>query len=608
MALQAVARCQLALRLRPSASSAMSSVAGGRAATKLADGPGLHAFIRDARRHDALPPELESASSQSEMSLPTSSEADRFSAESPMMYFIETYGCQMNVSDSEIVAAMLEGAGYSRSDSIEDADLILTNTCAIRDNAEQRVLKRLEFYKSLKAKAPARRKPVVGVLGCMAERMKTQLLEEDRGVDIVIGPDAYRDLPSLVDVVRGGFAPAAINVQLSLEETYADVKPVRLGSRADAFVSIMRGCNNMCSFCIVPFTRGRERSRTLQSIVDECKRLASDQGVKEIVLLGQNVNSYHDKTTATEVGGGYETAPGFGNTFKARSGDGVRFAELLHRVAQAVPDTRIRFTSPHPKDFPTPLLEVIRDTPNICKAIHLPAQSGSSAVLERMNRHHTRETYLDLVQSIRETIPGVTLSTDMISGFCGETEEDHLLTVDLMRQVRYEQAFLFHYSRREKTLAARSMQDNVPEPVKLRRLQEVIDTFRAIQAEDTVKQIGQRHVVLVEGPARKSSATSRTLQGRSDCNRRVVLPEAIVPSTWSSVFDLPPPLVSPLFGSSVHDLSQGHPQASPIGPGDFVVVDVVDVSGKTLLARPVAKTTISEVDSLAGYQIPSCRV
>jgi tRNA A37 methylthiotransferase MiaB len=608
---------------------------------------GLDYFIKDARRQDELP---ESVAGGGMMNGKLQSRPeDVFGSDGPPSYHIETYGCQMNVSDSEIVSSILEGAGFTHSAKIEDADVILTNTCAIRENAEQKVRNRVDFYGHLKSKASGGRPPVVGVLGCMAERLKTTLLEEHKAVDIVVGPDAYRDLPSLVSLVRGGHAAGAVSVQLSAEETYADVTPVRRSTgRPDAFVSVMRGCNNLCSFCIVPFTRGRERSRSVASIVEECKRLSAD-GVREIVLLGQNVNSYHDKTTpsslhwqgvstelhsggaeaagesagtdaagiaaleaeavaiAAETGAemsaeGYLTAPGFGNTFKSRGGDGARFAELLEAVAAAVPETRVRFTSPHPKDFPLPLLQLVADTPNLCSSLHLPAQSGSSSVLRRMRRHYTREAFLSLVDRARSTIPGVSISTDLISGFCGETEEEHADTLSLIREAAFDQAFMFHYSERARTLAARSMEDDVPEDVKLRRLREVIDTFMQVQTAAAHSQIGRKHLVLVEGAARRSPGEV-AMQGRTDCNRRVVLPAHVLPVSQrlggtnpTSALELAQAVehgtieLGPLFSND----APAHSQA--LQPGTFVEVDVVAVSGKTLIGIPTQITALSQYE------------
>ena len=441
----------------------------------------------------------------------------------------------MNVSDSEIVASVLGASDYDLTDTHEDADAILVNTCAIRDGAEAKIWARLRQLKAVKRDRELERRrasrsgtmssrpaPVVGVLGCMGERLKGKLLETDGLADLVAGPDAYRDLPRLIDAARGGGDQGlAINTQLSLEETYADIAPVR---RADAgpsaFVSIMRGCNNMCAFCIVPFTRGRERSRPRGSILDEVRRL-SNEGCKEVTLLGQNVNSYADTTSPSAAAGGGDDgavvttdgphdaferyyAPGFKSVYKPRRDGAVRFAELLDAVADVDPEMRVRFTSPHPKDFPDEVLRVIASRANVAKQLHVPAQSGSSSVLERMRRGYTREAYLDLVERARRDIPGVALSSDFISGFCGETEEEHADTVSLMRLVGYEKAFMFAYSMRDKTAAARHLTDDVPEDVKKRRLAEVIDAQRKGAEAANAEEIGRVHCVLVEGESKRS--------------------------------------------------------------------------------------------------------
>eukprot|EP00698_Gefionella_okellyi_P023844 TRINITY_DN825_c0_g1_i2.p1 TRINITY_DN825_c0_g1~~TRINITY_DN825_c0_g1_i2.p1 ORF type:complete len:448 (+),score=63.60 TRINITY_DN825_c0_g1_i2:258-1601(+) len=365
--------------------------------------------------------------------------------------YLETYGCQMNFSDAEIVRSVLDQAEFTTCTDAETADVVFLMTCAIRDGAEAKVWDRLAVLHSLRRRPQGR--PTIGVLGCMAERLKSSLLEAGRGVDIVAGPDAYRTLPHLLTQVDEG--QSAVNVLLSADETYADIRPVRLDKTGNqAFVSIMRGCNNMCSFCIVPFTRGRERSRPVESILEEVKTL-SDNKVKEIILLGQNVNSYADITSTADSR--FSELPTHSMNMKslAKTPDhGVRFAELLHRVAQAAPNSRIRFTSPHPQFFPDAVLSVMLENRNICRNVHLPAQSGSTSVLERMRRGYSREAYLDLVQRITATIPGVTFTTDMISGFCGETEEEHQDTVTLMQQVPYSNAFTFAYSMRMHTISA----------------------------------------------------------------------------------------------------------------------------------------------------------
>lgn len=441
----------------------------------------------------------------------------------------ETYGCQMNINDMEIVLAVMKKAGYT--DIIEDpesAEVIFINTCAIRDNAEQRVWQRLNYFWFLKRNwktnvAQGRSKsvhpPKVVVLGCMAERLKDKILDADKMVDVVCGPDAYRDLPRLLEEVDYG--QKGINTLLSLEETYADISPVRISKNAiSAFVSVMRGCNNMCSFCIVPFTRGRERSRPVDSIVREVGELW-EAGVKEVTLLGQNVNSYNDASgveTAAEPGTNWELSEGFSSMCKVKT-TGLRFADLLDRLSTEYPEMRFRYTSPHPKDYPDDLLYLMRDRHNICKCIHLPAQSGNSDVLQRMRRGYTREAYLDLVQKIRKIIPDVALTSDFICGFCGETEEEHADTLSLIKAVGYDMAYMFAYSMREKTHAHRNYEDNVPEDVKQRRLTEMIDTFRESTGQRYDSQIGTIQLVLVEGPNKRSPDTE--LIGKSDKGHRV---------------------------------------------------------------------------------------
>jgi tRNA-2-methylthio-N6-dimethylallyladenosine synthase len=411
-------------------------------------------------------------------------------ASTPRSYYIETYGCQMNFADSEIVNAILTGRGMKPTESAESADLILVNTCAIRDNAEAKVWERLKHFRHLKRK---NRDLTVGLLGCMAERLKEQVLEREKLVDIVVGPDAYRDIPNLLDQVEDG--RKAINVILSYEETYADITPVRtVGNGVTAFVSIMRGCDNMCSFCVVPFTRGRERSRPVNSILQEVQ-LLSDQGYKEVTLLGQNVNSFND--------------------------NGTSFAELVYRTSLIDPEMRIRFSTSHPKDFPDELLYVIRDQPNVCKYIHIPVQSGNNDVLRRMRRPYTREQYLALIDRMRSLIPGATFSTDVIAGFCGETEEQHQDTVSLMEQVKYELAYMFMYSERDRTVAQRKFTDDIPEPVKKRRLQEIIDMQMKWAFVNNQTEIGRSHLVLIENISRKNS---NELSGRTDTNKMVILP------------------------------------------------------------------------------------
>ena len=409
--------------------------------------------------------------------------------------FIETYGYQMNVADSEVVASVMETIGYHLTENEDDADAILVNTCSVRDNAEVRVLGRLQVLQQKKKNKPGL---VVGLLGCMAERVKDELLSK-KLVDLVAGPDSYLDLPNLVGSAENGIP--AINVELSTTETYKDVIPVRIGNaHISGFVSIMRGCNNFCSYCIVPYTRGRERSRSVTSILNEMGDLAAE-GYKEITLLGQNVNSYNFQP---EDGGG-----------------AVNFAKLLSVVAEAFPGIRIRFTSSHPKDMTDETLQTIAKYPNICNHIHLAVQSGSNKVLKDMNRKYTREWYLDRIKAIRHFIPDCGISTDIFCGFSGETEEDHQLSLDLMRQAAFDSAFMFKYSERPGTFAARNMPDNVPEEVKIRRLNEIIALQGELSAESNRRDLGKVFEVLVEGVSKRSKDD---FCGRTQQNKMAVFP------------------------------------------------------------------------------------
>ncbi len=434
----------------------------------------------------------------------------------------------MNFADSEIVNSILMDQGMEPVNQPEDASLIFINTCSIRDNAERKIWDRLKYFRSVKRKRDG--DLTVGVLGCMAERVREKFLEKEKLVDLVVGPDAYRELPKLLEEVEGG--QKAVNVILSQEETYADIAPVRTtGNGVSAFVSIMRGCDNMCAFCVVPFTRGRERSRPISSILEEVQAL-SEQGYKEVTLLGQNVNSYND--------------------------NGHSFAELIDRAAQIDPEIRFRFSSPHPKDFPEELLEVIRDRHNVCNYIHIPAQSGNDEVLRRMNRPYTREEYLNLVDKMREMIPGVSLSTDIIAGFCGETEEQHQDTVNLMKEVKYSLAYMFAYSERERTYASRKFEDDVPEEVKKRRLSEIINAQMETAKELNQTEHGKRHIVLVEGPSKKDKTQ---LCGRTDTNKMTILDD------------------------------KGYEK------GDYVEVEITGSTSATLLGEARRKVTLSEMNS-----------
>jgi tRNA-2-methylthio-N6-dimethylallyladenosine synthase len=428
--------------------------------------------------------------------------------------YIESYGCQMNFADSEIVASILLDQGFETTGNYQEADAIFINTCSIRENAEQRVRNRLSQFGIEKRKNP---KLIVGVLGCMAERLKSKFLEEEKLVDMVVGPDAYRDLPQLIEQVGEG--QKAINVLLSREETYADISPVRLnGNGITAFISIMRGCDNMCSFCVVPFTRGRERSRDPESILAEALDLHL-RGYKEVTLLGQNVDSY--KWKGTEEAG--ETA-----------GTMVNFAQLLEKVALISPELRVRFSTSHPKDITDEVLYTIQKHDNICNNIHLPVQSGNSRILELMNRTYTREWYINRVDAIRRIIPGCAISTDVITGFCTETEEEHQDTLSMMDYVGYDFAFCFSYSERPGTMAARKLADDIPEEVKKRRLKEILLKQQETSHRRLQESVGKKVRILVEGFSKKSD---KDLCGRNDQNAMIVFPavENVTPGQYVNV-------------------------------------------------------------------------
>lgn len=438
-------------------------------------------------------------------------------------FYIESYGCAMNFADSEVVASILQAEGFAATIEERLADLILINTCSIREKAEERVRKRLTEFKSLKKSNPGL---IIGVLGCMAERLKADLLEEEKLVDLVIGPDAYRSLPSLIEEANGG--QKAVNVLLSRDETYADISPVRLNSNGvNAFVSITRGCNNMCSFCVVPFTRGRERSRDARSIVQECEALFND-GYREVTLLGQNVDSYY--------------------WLNEQADESVTFAQLLEKVALISPLLRVRFSTSHPKDITDEVLFTIRKYDNICNYIHLPVQSGSTRLLQLMNRTYSREWYLAKFDRIREILPGCGLSTDMIAGFCTETEADHQDSLSLMEYCQFDLAYLYFYSERPGTLAARRFEDDVPLKDKKRRLQELVDLHRVHSFNSMKKDVGKTFKVLVEGNSKKSD---QELYGRADNNKVVVFPKM------------------------------------DFNKGDYVMVEITDCTAGTLLGKAV---------------------
>lgn len=436
--------------------------------------------------------------------------------------YVETYGCQMNVGDSEILVSIMQDEGYRYTEEISDADIILVNTCSIRDNAEQRIWGRLREFQRYKR---AKKSLIVGVVGCMAERLREELLERERIVDIVAGPDSYRDMPRLVSLVRQG--THGVNVNLSQEETYGEIRPVRLDKNGvSAFVAIMRGCNNFCSYCVVPYTRGRERSRDPQTILREVRELF-DAGYREVTLLGQNVNSYN-WTTDSET---------------------VDFPALMAMTASISSSMRVRFATSHPKDLSDRLIEVMAAHSNICRAVHLPAQSGSDRMLKAMNRKYTREWYLERLAAIRRSMPDCSITTDLIAGFCGETEEDHLQTVSLMREVGYDFAYMFKYSQRPGTQAERTMADDISEEEKTRRLNEIIALQNDLSLESNRRDVGKRFEVLVEGNSKRSDAQ---LCGRTSQNKMVVF-----------------------------DVVEG------VGAGDYVMVEIVDCTSATLLGKAI---------------------
>ncbi|MDX9695654.1 MAG: tRNA (N6-isopentenyl adenosine(37)-C2)-methylthiotransferase MiaB [Bacteroidales bacterium] len=436
--------------------------------------------------------------------------------------YIETYGCQMNVADSEVVASILKEKGYEITEDIQVADVILVNTCSIRENAEQRVWGRLDVFKQIKKKKP---ELTVGVIGCMAERLKEKLIEEEKTVDIVVGPDAYRDLPNLLE--NAGSGQKAVNVILSREETYADISPVRLDkNHISAFVSIMRGCNNMCSYCIVPYVRGAERSREPKSIIKEVADIF-EKGYKEVTLIGQNVDSYNWKD----------------------NGSAVSFSELLEMVASISPALRVRFSTSHPKDMSDEVLHTMAKHPNICRHIHLPAQSGSTRVLELMKRGYTREWYLNRIKAIKTTLPDCAISTDLMTGFSGETEEDHEQTLSLMREVVYDFAYMFKYSERPNTHASRHLKDDILDSIKTRRLTEIIDLQIELSAKSKKDDLGKTFEVLVEGYSKKSKDH---LYGRTSQNKVVVFPRRM------------------------HNI------------GDYVQVEIIDCTSATLIGESVS--------------------
>ncbi len=615
-----------------------------------------------------------------------------------LKFHLKTYGCQMNVSDSDIVRSILlnhcqeqttqqsihvmSNIKFVETNKEMDADILLTNTCAIRENAESKVWHRLQELRAHDAKNPLsqqrsilmerengnmdmdkslsssstvttiskRKKRIIGVLGCMAERLKEDMFK-DGTVDLIVGPDAYRDLPRLIHALspispthnipssqQQQYQPLmerALNVELSFDETYADITPIRKNNNQyndkdiSAFVSVMRGCNNMCSYCVVPFTRGRERSRDLESIVAESTKLYEEDGIKEIILLGQNVNSYHDQSESAIIArplqqqqhdnhdinnplssmykAGYKTSnDGFTNMFNIRGGAGYYFVDLVEAISDISPELRVRFTSPHPKDYPMELLSLMAERYNVCNQLHMPAQSGSSSVLKRMRRGYTRDAYIQLIDDVKATIPDVSISSDFIAGFCGETDDEHNDTLTLMDYVSYDQAYMFAYSMRGKTHAHRTMKDDVPDEVKSKRLQEVISMFRdKVQIRNDEMEIGRLRLVLVEGESKKSKEGKRSWGGRTDQNKRVTFPVSnkhTLPQCWSEEAIIPMLNVLNSLqggGSSSNGMMRSdlmyeilkNPKVS-LHAGDYAVVQITEARGHTLRGKLLWRATM----------------
>ncbi|CAF0871743.1 unnamed protein product [Adineta steineri] len=545
----------------------LSSVIAPAWREKLSQGPSLKSFIEQTvnqvPHESTLPPYI------------TQNNIDDYEPFDPLQHskrrvYFDVYGCQMNENDTDIAYTFLDKhGGYERVNNENDADIVLLMTCSIREGAEQKIWKKLQSLgHRKKTRSPYAPPFQVGVLGCMAERLKEKLIEREKIVDVVCGPDAYRSLPNLLDQTLLMSDQKGINTILSLEETYADITPLRFDiNNRRAFVSIMRGCNNMCAFCIVPFTRGRERSRPMASILDELRYLV-DIGIKDVTLLGQNVNSYCDKS---EMNVSLHTTKtlsrGFRENYKTNLTKGsIRFTTLLEQASQISPELRIRFTSPHPKEFPDDLLHVMHDRPNICRSIHLPCQSGSTRILEIMRRGYSKEAYLSLVERIRSIIPDVAFSSDFIAGFCTETEDDHNDTLDVINRVRYNFIYSFPYSMREKTKAHYHLNDDVPSDIKSRRHLEIHELFRHHAHSINQSYIGQIQLCLVEGPSKR--APENEVAGRNDYNTRVIFAKQVPNS---------------------EEILQ---------PGDYVQVRIDSATSQTLKGTPIKRTTLQESKSL----------
>ncbi|CAF0763925.1 unnamed protein product [Brachionus calyciflorus] len=504
----------------------------------------------------------------------------------PRKVFFEIHGCQMNTNDTEVAYSVLSKTGlYTRTLNEKDADVVLIMTCSIRENAEQKIWNRLREYLHQKR---SKKTLQIGILGCMAERLKDKILDKEKLVDIICGPDSYRLLPDLLSQsLRTG--NSAMNVQLSFEETYADLAPLRINENSkNAFVSIQRGCDNMCSFCIVPFVRGRERSRPIKSIIEEIKRL-SDQGIKEVTLLGQNVNSYHDlseKENMSIISEKPIMSKGFKTIYKPKVG-GRRFVDLLYQASEVNPEMRIRFTSPHPKDFPDDLLTLMKEKANISKTIHLPAQSGSTTCLERMRRGYTREAYIELVQKIRDFIPSIAFTSDFIAGFCGETEEEHADTISLMKLVNYTYCFMYTYSMREKTRAYHRFTDDVPNEVKQKRYLEMVDVFRETATNLNKSKIGETHLVLIDQISKRSQSD---YSGRNDNNTLVNFGKKELP-ILEDLNDL-----YKLKNGNENFLNKNVPNI-----GDYVACKLTSATSQSFRAEPVFICKLQTFDKIKNF-------
>ncbi|KAK8790937.1 hypothetical protein WA158_005568 [Blastocystis sp. Blastoise] len=493
-------------------------------------------------------------------------------------YYIETYGCQMNTEDSDVVRTILNDNGFSEVNSDKEADIVFLNTCSVREHAETKIFNRIGQLRAM-SKSMKNDSLLIGILGCMAERLESQLL--DSGVNIASGPDCYKDLPTAINHLENRHDSTEYDVHS--EETYSDIISAHKSGPPSGFITVMRGCNNMCSYCVVPFTRGRERSKPIDTILREVSYLSS-KGYKEITLLGQNVNSYCDltqKNTETQ----YVTAPGFSNPGIQSHRNGILFHELLKQVAEVDPEMRIRFTSPHPKDFPLPVLEVIASHSNICKQLHIPAQSGSSSCLHRMNRGYSRESYMQLIHTIKDVLPNVSLSTDIIAGFCGETAEEHKETLSLLQEVQYDTAFMFAYSMREQSSAFKKYKDDVPQGLKQMRLTEIINTFYDVRNTTCTKETDQIQLILLTGTSKHSTKEKMEYIGKNDANKLCIFKDNMI---WNNK-DI-------YISSNNHSniISENYLNLNSTAPeiGRYVAVKVLKSGPKTNIVQPLYYTTL----------------